>query len=567
MKYLTYIAIAAAVLLAVGCHKDDITVVDDTTSGGGVDINDVDDIDTNYDRTVEIVFSSSGSATVSGVGDSLNVTISDNDVTIRNLGTEMVLYRVSGFTSDGFLKIYSGRKQTIALNAVSIKNNRGAAINVQGNETTPNKGKRVDLVLNGVSSLIDGSTYSLTPTDEDEKGVLFSEGQIVVRGNGTLRITANGKSGIVSDDWLAFLEGSTVDVQAASSAGHGVRGKEYVLVSGGRLDLHVQGGGKKGISSDSLVRFDGGLANITVMGNTVVENGDTSGTAGVKADQLFEMNDGQLFITNCGQGGKGISCDGPAYFRGGEVRITVTGQNYGSSSGGGWPGPGGGGWGGNDNSVGAKGIKCDGNIEISGGVITVKASNHEGIETKGTLTINGGQIYSQSSDDAINSASTMTISGGYVCAYSTGNDGLDANGNCYISGGVVYAIGKNSPEVAIDANSEEGYKVYVQEGATFIAIGDIERGAQLSQTCYQASSWTKNVWYSMTVGDVVYAFKTPSSGGMKLVVTAPQQPTLKKSVTVSGGTEMLNRMFNLQPEVSGGNDVSLSNYSSGGGGW
>ena len=333
------------------------------------------------------------------------------------------------------------------------------------------------------------------------------------------------------------------------------------------LDISVSADGKKGISSDSLVRFDGGQTTIAVTGSTVVESGDTSGTAGIKADQLFEMNNGTLTVTNSGKGGKGISCDGPAYFRGGEIKITVTGQNFGSSSGGGWPGPGGGGWGGNDNSVGAKGIKCDGNIEISGGVITVVASNHEGIETKGTLTVTGGRIYAQSSDDAINSSSTMTITGGYICAYSTGNDGLDANGNCYISGGVVYAIGKSSPEVAIDANTEGGYKLYIQEGATVIALGDIERGSQLSQTCYQASSWSKNVWYSMTVGDQVYAFKTPASGGTKMVVTGPQQPSLKKGVTVSGGTEILNGMFNLQPEVSGGDNVNLSNYSSGGGWW
>ena len=557
--------LAAALMTAVGCNRDEITVVDDTTTGGGVNIDDVDDIDTNYDRTVEIVFSTSGSATVSGVGDSLATTVSGNDVTIRNLGTEKVLYRLSGSTTDGFLKVYSGRKQTLALNGVNIRNTRGAAINVQGYETSPNKGKRVDIVLNGSNVVADGSTYSLTPSDEDEKGAIFGEGQIVVSGTGSLAVTATGKAGITSDDWVAFLDGCTVSV--TSSSGHGVRGKEYVLVSGGTLDISVSADGKKGISSDSLVRFDGGTTTIAVTGSTVVESGDTSGTAGIKADQLFEMNSGALTITNSGKGGKGISCDGPAHFNGGTIDITVTGQNFGSSGGGGgWPGPGGGGWGGSDNSVGAKGIKCDGDIVISGGVITVKASSHEGIETKGTLTITGGQVYSQSSDDAINSASTMTITGGVVCAYSTGNDGLDANGNCYIQGGLIYAIGKNSPEMAIDANTEGGYKLFIQ-GGTIIAIGSLENGAQLTQACYQASSWTKNVWYSITVGDDTYAFKTPSSGGTKLVVSGAVQPTVKSSVTVSGGTEMCNGMLVAGPEVSGGNNVNLSNYSSGGGGW
>lgn len=549
------------------CGRDEITVVDDTTGGGNspIDITDPDDIDTNYDRTVTVLFSNSGNATVSGTSDSVTASVSGNDVVIQNFGTEKVLYRLTGSTSNGYFKVYSGRKQAISLNNVSIANQRGAAINVQGYESTPNKGKRVDLILNGSNTLADGSSYSLTPSGEDEKAVLFSEGQIIVSGNGSLTVNATGKAGITSDDYVAFVSGCIVNV--SSSAGHGVRGKDYVLVGGGTLNVNVSADGKKGFSSDSLVRFDGGVTTIAITGNTIVSDGDTSGTAGVKADQVFEMNNGTLTITNTGKGGKGISCDGPAFFRGGNIDITVTGANFGSSGsggpGGGWPG-GGGGWGSNDNSVGAKGIKCDGDIDISGGVITVKASNHEGIETKGSLTISGGQVYSQSSDDAINSASTMTISGGYVLAYSTGNDGLDANGNCYVQGGVVYAIGKTSPEMAIDANTESGYKLYIQ-GGTLIAIGSLENGAQLTQACYQSSSWTKNVWYSITVGDETHAFKTPASGGTKLVVSGAQQPVVRSGVTVSGGTEICNSMLTINPTVSGGSSVSLSGYS--GGGW
>ena len=90
MKRLRYMAIAASMLLAAACHKDNITVVDDTTpSGGGVDIDDVDNIDTNYDRTVNVVFAAQG-ASVSGTGDSISATVSGNDVTLRNLGTEKV---------------------------------------------------------------------------------------------------------------------------------------------------------------------------------------------------------------------------------------------------------------------------------------------------------------------------------------------------------------------------------------------------------------------------------------------------------------------------------------------
>lgn len=548
---------AAFLLVLTGCKKDEITVVDAVEEDTDVDV-----IDTTGDYTLKVVFSPSGSASVSGIVDGITATVSGNDVTIVNSIAAKVAYNVSGSTSDGFLKIYSGRKQSITLNGASITNTRGAAINVQGTADAPNKGKRVDLVLNGSNSLADGSSYSLTPSTEDEKAALFSEGQIVVSGTGSLAVRATGKAGITSDDWVQFTSGT---VSVSSSAGHGVRGKDYIVVSGGTLDITVLADGKKGFSSDSLVRFEGGTTTMTISGNTVVTTTDgvvdTSGTAGVKADQLFVMEDGTLTITNSGRGGKGISCDGAAYFSGGIVDITVTGQNFGSSGGGGgWHGGGGN----SNNSVGAKGIKTDGNIVVTGGKIIVKASNHEGIETKGTLTVTGGEIYSQSSDDAINSSSTMTISGGYVCAYATSNDGIDANGNLYIKGGVVYAIGSSSPEVAIDANTEGGYKLYVQ-GGTLIAIGALESGASLTQSCYRASSWNKNTWYLMTVGDATYAFKTPSSGGSGLIVSGSSQPALKRGVTASGGTEYMNGMLLESPSVSGGSTVSLSAYSGGGG--
>jgi hypothetical protein len=129
-------------MLAVACQKDDITVVSDTTGGsssgsgdGGSDTTTA--VTTDFDRTVTIVFSTSGSATVSGAEGTVSATVSGNDVTIRNAGDEKVLYALSGSTSDGFLKIYSGRKQGIQLNSVSITNSRGAAINVQGLAETP----------------------------------------------------------------------------------------------------------------------------------------------------------------------------------------------------------------------------------------------------------------------------------------------------------------------------------------------------------------------------------------------------------------------------------------------
>jgi hypothetical protein len=235
-------------------------------------------------------------------------------------------------------------------------------------------------------------------------------------------------------------------------------------------------------------------------------------------------------------------------------------------------------------------VKADGAITISGGKISVATAgrNAEGIESKTSILISDGEVTVNSYDDGINvggDGSDLIISGGYVYSRAMNNDGIDGNGNVYVQGGLVYAIGANSPEVAIDANSEEQKKLYVQ-GGTLIAVGGLESGAQISGgTCKQTTSFTSEAWYALYNGsELVAAFKTPArssnlgggpggggrpgggpgGGSNKLVVYTSSTPTLQSGVTVTGGTEYFEGAANIGGTVSGGSSVTLSNYTSGG---
>lgn len=544
MKRFWFILLALlwTTVMLTGCEKDNIIWIDPTETGGD-DIADVD-----YSMTVDVVFSASGTATVSGTNDDFDVTINGNDVTIVYSGDSIVMYTLSGSAGNGFFKLYSSNTQVVTLNNLNLTHQNGAAINIQGPKSEPNDGSPTYLIVKGSNTLADGSSYTSTPANEDEKAAVFSEGPLVFSGNGSLAVNATGKSGIISDEFVYFRSSPTIKV--SSSAGHGIRGKDYVVITGGILDVSVSADTKKGIGSDGYVQIDGGTTTISVTGNAAYDSDENaySGTAGIKADSYFKMTGGTLSITNTGTGGKGINCDGTGYFNGGNATITVTGSDY------------------TTGDISAKGIKTDGNLMFSGSTVTVNCTHNEGIESKGAITISDGVVYSYSaSDDAINSGSTFTISGGYVCAYAPNNDGMDANGNFYITGGVVYAIGARTPEVAIDANTEEGYKLYVQ-GGMLVAIGGLERGSSLTQSCYSANSWTPNTWYALTVGSEIYAFKTPASGGTPLVVSGASTPTLKSGVSVSGGNTLFNGMFVEDGSVSGGTTVSLSSYTGGNGG-
>ena len=118
--------------------------------------------------------------------------------------------------------------------------------------------------------------------------------------------------------------------------------------------------------------------------------------------------------------------------------------------------------------------------------------------------------------------------------------------------------------MAVDANSEEHKKLYVS-GGTIIAIGGLESGASLTQSCYSTSSWNQNTWYAMTIGSETIAFKTPSSGGNTLVVSGASQPSLVRGVSVNNGTSIFNGVAYTGASYSNGYYVSLSAYTGGSG--
>ena len=564
----SYKAASASYTLTVKSTADDGAVT--TTFASAGDSSSDDDIsNTTFTRLVTVTYASGG-ATVTGcsaVADVMNVVVSGNKVTITYTGSENVAYKLTGTASDGYFKLYSSKKQAIWLSGVSITNSAGAAINNQS-------GKRTFVYVEGTNKLADGASaaYS-TSSDEDMKGVFFSEGQLIFSGSGSLTVTANnkqGKSGIVSDDYVRMMASPTVTVSAGSSAGHGVKGNDGIRLSNGTLNITTAAAMKKGITSDDYVLVEGGVTTIQVTGGVAYDSDESEykGSAGIKADNYFAMTGGTVTITNSGNGGKGISAGSydynstthavaDSYISGGTLKITTSGSE--------------------SNDVSCKGIKIGwatksgnkvtgyaGNMTVSGGKIIISCAKSEGFEAKGNLSFTGGETYVYSTgDDAINCQAEMNISGGYIYAYSTANDAMDANHDLKISGGYVFAITtKGAPEVAIDANTEERYKLYIT-GGVVVAYGGLESGYSSSNTVYTLSG-TANAWNALYDGSsFIAAFKAPS-GLSSFAVTAPSLKSGYKGVSV-GSTTYCNGVW-ATSGISGGTAVSLSTYSGGGSG-
>ena len=531
-KILTGIAILGMLSLFAGCEPDiDDPTTDDPTTTDPTEEPSVSPSDTTITTTDTIRITWNGaSATIEGTHD--DVTVSDNSgyVTI-NSSVKDITYILSG-NGQGQLTIYGTNRHQLILSGLSLVCSDGPAINNQCK-------KSCFVVLEGTNSLTDGSSYS--SSDEDRKAAFFSEGQMIFSGGGSLTVKANYKHALASDDYIQFAESTgTLNLTAASD---GIHANDALYFAGGTFVINA---GSDGIQCDSTITFAGGTFTIS------------AGADGIQSDTAHVVvNAGEITVTKAGD--KGITAFSNITVSGGKIRIS---SEY-------------------------KCIKAKGNLTVSGGDIQVvcngtasssggggrpgdwssstENSSPEGIEAKGAITISGGLVYSQSADDAINYGVDFTITGGCVCAYSTGNDGLDANGNCYIKGGLIYALGARSPEVAIDANSEERKQLYVS-GGTLVAVGSLESSASLTQTCYSASGST-NTWYALVVGNETFAFKTPSSNASTLVVSGASKPALYKGVSASG-TDIFKGIGYYPASYTGGTSVSLSTYSasSGGGG-
>lgn len=559
----TYKAASASYTLVV-VSGDDTGAGAYTFDSTGDTSSDDDISNTTFTRMITVTYSGS-SATVEGDYYGY-ASVSGGHVTVTNIGNdEDIVYKLTGSTTNGSFTLTSSKKQAILLSGVSITNPSGAAINNQS-------GKRTYVVVEGANYLYDSSSaaYS-TDANTDMKAVFFSEGQLVFSGSGTLTVEAKNKkekSCIASDDYVRIMNSPTLKLTSSSTtAGHGIRGKEYVQLSGGTTEISSAASMKKGIISENYVLVENGTHNIKITGGVGYdsEDGEYKGTAGIKADNYFGMTGGTVTITNSGSGGKGIRAGSEdfnstgviedSFISGGSLTVTTTGSE--------------------SNDVSSKGIKIgwaegtenrvtahDGGITISGGVIKVSSAKSEGFESKDHFTMTGGEVYvTSSADDAVNCTGEMKISGGYIYANSSRNDALDANGNLTLSGGYVFAVTTaGGAEVAIDCAEQK--TLTIGTGVVMVAYPSIESGAKMNQSCYTMSC-TAGSWNSLYNGSSnIAAFKAPS-GVSTVVVSAPSLKSGYKGVSV-GSTTYCNGIW-ATSSISGGTSVSLSSYTGGGG--
>ncbi len=402
-----------------------------------------------------------GNSTTTGTYTSSNLSL--------NLTGEDVFYAVTA-TSSGSSRPGQSASYTFSISDVTSTYSGGTIATEEGDTYSSSCLKSdADITLSG-------GTLTLTHSGEMSKGIK-ADGKVVLSGSNVTDY-ATGKY---------LVAGSDISYCSAVKCGN------YEGVSG-ILKVQATGQASRGIRSDGTISISGGTYDLTLSGDGLTNPNDSSdgiASVGFKSDGNMQLTGGDITINNTAKGGKGIKvgtsevtgANGASLVIGQSgasndmlsLDVNTTGEYIGteSSSGGGMGmGPSDGGF------IGStKAIKVMGPITVNSGNIhlSTKSDGAEGLESKNTITFNGGIFEGDTYDDAINAASTITFNDGYVWAHASGNDAIDSNDGTtgiVVNGGVIIGTSTSDPEEAFDCDDAD----FILNGGVLIGVGGAQGG-------------------------------------------------------------------------------------------
>ena len=442
------------------------------------------------------------------------VSVENGTITITSGGT----YRITGEYS-GQVKIEAAKTDTVrlVLDNAKITNSTGAAINVVS------AAEAIIYTAAGTTNTVaDEANYAATG-DDDPDAAIYSTANLTLTGEGSLSVEGAYEEGIHTTGGLVIASG-TLEVNAANT---GIKGKDYVDITGGIVNVTAAQDGIKSTNTDDESM---GFTRLSA-GSVTVSAGDD----GLKAPHALEISGGTLNIEKSNEGIeaqyinildgdvtvnstddginaslKDSSSDASSDTTSGtattgqQTQQNQNGQVQQAPAGGGAaPGGSQGSTGQNQNMPqpptdgtmpgggGGTFEVVDAAINISGGTVTVNAEG-DGIDSNGTATFSGG---------------TVTVNG----PTAGGNNALDSNGDLLLNGGTVTTGSTADMFEAPSSASTSGY---------------------LKITDSSALTQGSTVQVTDSSGTVVANYKITTSG-VQLVLVSNKNIVKGQSYTVS----------------------------------
>ena len=389
----------------------------------------------------------------------------NGDLVISNGGW----YVLSGTLEDGKIIVDAddSSKVWIRLNGVSVNCSDDAALRID-------QADKVFLTLaeGSENSFISGSSYSEEALSDKTGGTIFSHDDLTINGSGSLTVIAGYKHGIDVNDTLAITGGS-------------------ITVTAPQDGIHV---------NDSF-RFSEASLTLDV------------GDDGVHSDDELYVESGTILISSCYEGMEAVTVD----IAGGDIRICSEDDGI-NANGGGTTEFGG---------MGAGPLSND-----MGGFAEGSGAKGTGRPSPADISAGGPPSLPDKMPDAFEAAQTesggsseeketyIRISGGTLTIINeTGRDadGLDSNGSIYIEGGDIrISLSGDGSNSAIDYGSESGGECIVT-GGTLLAFGGSGMAEEFSSNSTQCSV-LYNIGSTVQAGTV---FRVLDANGEEVVSYAP----------------------------------------------
>lgn len=287
----------------------------------------------NFARSYKVTVTFDGnraSVTVLPSNDNIKYTVSRSNV-VLDINDKKVQVIVQGSSDNGSLKIYSEYKFRLDLNNLTLNNNEGPAVNIQSK-------KRVYFNLpEGSKNLLKSgdefkTQYAPDGTEEDAKATLFSEGQLIFSGPGSMDILNTSHHGICSDDYIRFR--STLGSITVVADKDAIHTKDYFRMYGGVLAT-IAGDNSVQVENGD-VSFFHGYASVSSTDHGILAQSDSLpvGTVNVY---------GQAILVSVSEERSAVSCQDGFFADGGCVMFYVK-------------------------SSGSRGIKSDSKIVLKNGI-------------------------------------------------------------------------------------------------------------------------------------------------------------------------------------------------------
>ena len=452
------------------------------------------DLDASWDESAAARIALRGdAASVEGSG----AAFSDGVLTISEAGT----YVLAGELNDGQIRVDAGKEDVVrlVLNGVGLRSASGAVIYAK------QAAKTVLILADGTENTIsDAAIYADAEDADAPDAAVFAQDSLTINGKGALDVTGNCGNAVDAKDMLVVTDGRI----SVSARKDGLRGRDgvairdgsfairadndgiksnndadetkgFVVLDGGTYDMET---GHDAVQAERDLTVRGGVFNIVAGGGaeasaaSSAENPEASADPETPADPETTQTSEDSDSMKAYKAGKTLTI---GY---GEFTIDTADDAFHA----------------NEDILVADGLfsvktgddafHADGALRIDGGRIDIAAC-YEGLEG-GTVDINGGDIFIEAREDAINAAGGsdetearrparrdrfadadayyVRIAGGTTDARG-GRDGIDANGNIYLEGGSLFLSAQSTgAEGAIDLDG-----AFVVTGGVLIAAGSV----------------------------------------------------------------------------------------------